>query len=381
MAKQYFIKTGSAVTGPFTGGQLKQMAEVGTLTRDAFISVDQTKWIAADGITGLNFLESAVELDLDHEAVVESHNRSDVATSSRESDRSAQIRCDVLVSYRRKGGSEIARYVAEALRRDGYSVFLDVDGLGSGSWSDELEQRIAECKDFVPIITDGFFDRCDNLEDVVRKELLHAMENRKNIIPLIATDNPFPNSLSPDIARISSYNGVRYVHEYAPKAIEKLSTMLHSRTGGPERLYSGEAQPRVIVAIVAMLFGAWFGADLGLWPGGLYFGAVRGLFWAVILELAIVIPALLAITFLAKKLNIRADRIYGGSWLPFWIFTIPSIIVLTSISTAFVFSNLGIESYFLGGIFGQIFAIGYVAFIVKFKVWTPIGEAISMIRG
>ena len=380
MANQYYVKSDSDVTGPFNGGQLKQMAVSGALVRTALISVDQSKWVAAESIKGLTFPEATPELSLSREPLVERSIPGDSETSSHETSHSSQTRCDVLISYRRKGGSEIARYVAEALRRNGYSVFLDVDGLGAGSWSDELEQRIAECRDFIPIVTEGFFDRCGNPDDVVRKELMNAIENKKNIIPLIATDHPFPDPLPPEIASISSHNGVRYVHEYAPKAIENLASKLASNAGGPERLYSGEAEPRVILAVVAMMFGAWFGADRGDWNHGLYAGAVYGLFWAVILELAIVIPALLVITFTAARFKIRADRLYGGSWVPFWITAIPAIIVLTSIATAVLFSTLGFNSYFLGGVFGQIFAIGLVAIIIRFKVWTPIAEMIAMIR-
>ena len=52
---------------------------------------------------------------------------------------------DIFISYRRDKGSEIARFLSENLRDNGYRGFLDVDALSSGEWDKELSQRIERC--------------------------------------------------------------------------------------------------------------------------------------------------------------------------------------------------------------------------------------------
>lgn len=411
MAKDYFTKpsdtSDAPIDGPFTAAQIKQMAANGSLPRTALVSTDQAKWMAAGKIKGLQFADEELVLD-DSEPrqattsvpppslpttppsipTIESAIPSPRANDSGEPVTTPhQSRCDILISYRRKGGSEIARFVAESLRRDGFRVFLDVDGLGGGSWSAELEQRIAECKDFVPIISEGFFDRCSDPNDVVRKELVHALENEKNIVPLLCCDNAFPSELPNDIAKLSSYNGVRYVHDYAPKAIEKLTSMLVSRAGGPERLYSGEAEPRVIFAVVGMFFAAWQGADMGLIAGqgpmievGMWTALMQGLFWGLGILVLFVLPAVLLISFISAATKIRSDRLYAGPWIPFWIVTLPLITAVTSLVVVGIFSTLGIQSYFWGGVVGQITGLTYVFIAIKTKAWTPVGDMIAAMR-
>jgi len=402
MAKDYFTKPsqtpGSPVEGPFSAAQIKQMAASGTLTPAALVSIDQAKWMEAGKIKGLQFADD--ELLLDEVTPVQAENTIGTpppiptkppAAPAPQDDESIstphQSRCDILISYRRKNGSEIARFVAETLRRDGFRVFLDVDGLGSGSWNAELEQRIAECKDFIPIISDGFFDRCSDSGDVVRKELAHALDSGKNIIPLICCDNPFPGDLPEDIARLPSFNGVRYVHDYAPKAIEKLTTMLVSRAGGPERLYSGEAEPRVVFGVIAMFFAAWQGADMGLIAGqgpmmnvGLWMALMRGLFWGLGVLVLFVLPAVLLVSFISAAGKVRSDRLYAGPWIPFWLVTLPLVTIVSSIVVVGIFSTLGIQSYFWGGVLGQLTGLAYVAIAIKTKAWTPIGDMIAAMR-
>jgi len=387
MATQYFIKIADNVTGPFISSQLKHMAGEGRIPKSARVSVDQKKWYCVENIKGLS-VSANNEIAALKPDVSEAIEEESIVLQSADSNRSVQTRCDILISYRRKGGSEIARYVAEGLRQRGYSVFLDVDGLGSGNWSDELEHRVAECKDFIPIITEGFFERCKNTDDIVRKELAHAIANEKNIVPLIATEHPFPTSLPADIAKIPAYNGPRYVHEYAPKAVEKLCAMLTSRVGGPERLHAGDAQPRVVVAIVAMIFGAWQGSAMGLLAGdvgplanvGLSDAIENGVLWGLVTTIGLGIPLLVALSFCVTKLEIRADRLYTGPWIPFWLLFIPSIFIVSSVVTNIVFSTLGIQSYFWGGVFGQLTGVGLVAFVVKTKVWNPVSKMISLVR-
>ena len=288
---------------------------------------------------------------------------------------------DVFVSYRRDKGSEIARYLAERLSKRGYRVFLDVDSLGSGEWSNELQQRIDECPDFVAVVTDGYFVRCVNPDDVVRKEIARALETRATVIPLFVGDGKIPPDLSADISGISAHNGVRYLHEYANQAIDKVCAFLQSTPLlGPERLGTGEAQPRIVLLCVLFVIGVWRGADLGdhvghqgVWWLAPLFGLGMGLTCVAVL----LVPTLVALTIYGKKKRIGLDVLYAGPWTPFWLLLIPFMFLLTSILVP-VFQGLtGIRSFFLGGILGGLLAITITRFIVATNLWAEVTRALG----
>jgi hypothetical protein len=127
----------------------------------------------------------------------------------------------IFISYRRKGGYDIAKLVYDRLRLDGYSVFFDIDTLRSGSFDKELEKRVKKCKDFILILSSGIFDRLskkgyDENEDWVRQEINSALQANKNIIPLVQDDFAFPEVLPADIKDISRKNSL----ELSPKHFE-----------------------------------------------------------------------------------------------------------------------------------------------------------------
>ena len=289
---------------------------------------------------------------------------------------------DVFVSYRRDKGSEVARFLAERLSKRGYRVFLDVDSLGSGEWGKELQQRIDECPDFVAIVTDGYFVRCANPDDVVRKEIARALETRATVIPLFVGDGKIPLDLPAEISGISSHNGVRYLHEYANQAIDKVCGFLQSAPLlGPERLGTGEAQPRIVLLCVLFAIGVWRGAILGdhvgyqgIWWAPPLFGLGMGLISIPV----ILVPTLIALTIYGKRRKIGLDSLYAGPWTPFWVVVIPFMFLLTSILVPALQGVTGIRSFFLGGSIGAMVAIGLTRFIVVTNLWAEVSRALGL---
>lgn len=289
---------------------------------------------------------------------------------------------DVFVSYRRDKGSEVARYLAERLIKRGYRVFLDVDSLGSGEWGKELQQRIDECPDFVAVVTDGYFVRCDNPGDVVRKEIARALETQSTVIPLFVGDGRIPTDLPADIGGISAHNGVRYLHEYANQAIDKVCGFLQSTPLlGPERLGTGEAQPRIILLCVLFVIGVWRGAVLGDHVGhqGVWWSApLFGLGMGLICIPVILVPTLVALTIYGKKSRISLDALYAGPWTPFWVLVIPFMFLLTSILVPTLQGLTGIRSFFVGGVLGGLVAIVITRFIVATNLWAEVTRALGL---
>ena len=77
---------------------------------------------------------------------------------------------DVFVSYRREGGSQVARTVQQALKGK-CKVFLDVDTLGGGHFDTTLLSMIAVAPNFLLLLTEGSLNRCANDKDWLRREI------------------------------------------------------------------------------------------------------------------------------------------------------------------------------------------------------------------
>ena len=103
----------------------------------------------------------------------------------------SKIMYDIFISYRRSdGGREIARAIKSELDRLGYAVFLDFDELKDNVFDDRIISAIDSAPVFLFILSQNSLDRCVNEDDWVRKELEHAIGNKKHIVP-VNPDNQF----------------------------------------------------------------------------------------------------------------------------------------------------------------------------------------------
>ena len=136
---------------------------------------------------------------------------------------------DIFISYRRDTGAATAKHLRDILTARGYSVFFDTDGLRSGSFNRELFSVIEKCTDFIIILTPDSLDRCVNSDDWVRMELACALNNGKNVIPVIHDKFRFPDSLPEDINEVRWKNGVAVNIEYFDAMVQKLVTFLDSK--------------------------------------------------------------------------------------------------------------------------------------------------------
>jgi len=104
---------------------------------------------------------------------------------------------DVFISYRRENGREIARTLQHGLIRRGLRVFFDLEEIRDGKFNEALYESIDNAKNLIVIMTTGALDRCVNDGDWVRRELEHALEKGKNVIPLLPSGHQlhFPKNL------------------------------------------------------------------------------------------------------------------------------------------------------------------------------------------
>lgn len=165
---------------------------------------------------------------------------------------------DIFISYRRKGaGAGVAGELQAKLENLGYKVFLDVDEIGSGQFPEQIERAISECKDFILVLSPGTLDRCIEEEDWVRREIMQAQDQNKNIIGvgLPGFFMPETESLPDPLKPVTTIQVFSWTHEYRMASFAKIaenlvSTQLKKKKSHRLKLYLLSALLIVVVAVV-----------------------------------------------------------------------------------------------------------------------------------
>jgi formylglycine-generating enzyme required for sulfatase activity len=140
----------------------------------------------------------------------------------------AESQPTVFLSYRRNASAFIARAIFMDLRQHGYDVFMDVESTESGQVSPIILNQIAARAHFLVILTPGTLDRCQAPDDWVRREIEHAIELGRNVVPILVNDFIFDDTtlvrLPETLRALPSYAGVTMRHDYFDAAMERLRT-------------------------------------------------------------------------------------------------------------------------------------------------------------
>lgn len=90
----------------------------------------------------------------------------------------------VFISYRRDS-SPLALHVFYDLQRHGFDSFIDEENIGSGDYEEVIFRNIIRRAHFVVLLTPGALDRCDDPNDIFRREIETAIDAKKNIVLLL----------------------------------------------------------------------------------------------------------------------------------------------------------------------------------------------------
>jgi hypothetical protein len=112
------------------------------------------------------------------------------------------------------------------LRQRGYETFLDVDDLRPGHFDEALLGQIEASPNFVLILSPHSLERCSNDKDWLRREVVHAIETERNIVPIIMPGFEFPDELPDDLASLPLHHGVPYSHDFFDAMMDKLAEYL-----------------------------------------------------------------------------------------------------------------------------------------------------------
>lgn len=138
-----------------------------------------------------------------------------------------QVQKTVFISYRRTNVFT-ARAVYQYLTTHGYDAFLDFENIDAGSFEQVILNQIAARAHFIIVLTPSALERCSEPNDWLRREIEHAIDLKRNIVPLLFEGFDFGSMsqhLTGKLAVLSQYNGLRIPADYFDEAMNRL----HSR--------------------------------------------------------------------------------------------------------------------------------------------------------
>lgn len=171
-----------------------------------------------------------------------------------------QRKYDIFISYRRTA-YDTANLIAEKLRHAGYNVFFDVDTLTAGKFNEQLLEVIGNCKDFILVLPENALERCQQPEDWIRREVVCALENHKNIIPVMLDGFAWPEEMPEGMNELRNFQAITSVNrEYFDMIMQRLKSYLKSKPSIPVRKWLTRAaiSLSVLLAFVGVGYGVAF---------------------------------------------------------------------------------------------------------------------------
>ena len=141
---------------------------------------------------------------------------------------------DAFISYRRETASDLASLLKVQLENNFHKrIFIDIKELQVGRFDEALLRRIEDTPNFILILSKSSLDRCQEKSDWLKREIVHALETGRNIIPIMMKGFEFPTEhtwalLPPEMRVLSSLNGISYDHIHQDSAIRKVASYMKS---------------------------------------------------------------------------------------------------------------------------------------------------------
>jgi hypothetical protein len=137
-----------------------------------------------------------------------------------------RIERTVFISYRRTD-EPWAVAVFENLTQHGYDVFIDYDGIASGQFEAVILDNIRARAHFLVLLTPTSLERCGDPQDWMGREIEAALDNQRNIVPLMLEGFDFGASaiarqLTGKLAALKQYNGLPIPKGFFRPAMERL---------------------------------------------------------------------------------------------------------------------------------------------------------------
>jgi hypothetical protein len=132
----------------------------------------------------------------------------------------------VFISYRRTN-IPWALAVFQNLHSQGFDVFFDYLSIPSGDFEKTIIDNIKGRAHFLLLLTPSALERCHEPDDWLRREIETAMDEKRNIVPLMLDSFDFRSpicvkNLTGKLENLKKYNGLRVPPEYFLEAMDRL---------------------------------------------------------------------------------------------------------------------------------------------------------------
>ena len=126
---------------------------------------------------------------------------------------------DIFISYKRLGSSSAtAAYIYDLLTKKGYSVFFDRKEIRQGKFNEQLLTHIESAQDIFILLEQNSLNSCFNgiadsyKTDWFCMEIMHALKNKKRIIPLLLDGYKMPSiqDLPSELKPLSLENAISF---------------------------------------------------------------------------------------------------------------------------------------------------------------------------
>lgn len=125
----------------------------------------------------------------------------------------------VFISYRRGVSAGFAQTLHDRLEARGAEVFIDVDDIHAGSFSDYIKEHIMKSDYLVVVLAPETLK-----SDWVVKEIKYAQEHKKTIIPVLVNDfDLYGSEVTSDLQFLQSQNAVELRPQYIDAAIARIA--------------------------------------------------------------------------------------------------------------------------------------------------------------
>jgi tetratricopeptide (TPR) repeat protein len=109
----------------------------------------------------------------------------------------------------------------------GYDVFFDYQSIDSGKFESVILDNIRARAHFIVILTPSALENCPKPGDWLRREIETALDENRNIVPLMVENfdfgsSPVKEALTGKLSTLKTYNGLSVPNAYALEAMERL---------------------------------------------------------------------------------------------------------------------------------------------------------------
>jgi hypothetical protein len=123
-----------------------------------------------------------------------------------------RIEKTVFLSYRRTN-IPWALAIFQNLTQHGYDVFFDYSGIAAGDFERIVLENVTARAHFLVVLTPSALERCGDPSDWLRREIETALDNQRNIVPLMLEGFDFgtpkiASQLTGKLAALKHYNGL-----------------------------------------------------------------------------------------------------------------------------------------------------------------------------